>query len=139
MLSIPFNATSAVVNTSINNGFTWGNAWNLTFCGIAIVFLMIVLLCVIIKIFGISMDKLLGIPTPKKEVKKPVINIPPAVSNNIQQNDDDEIIAVISAAVASMYEGSGKKAVIKSIKRSNTKTVRNNWATAGLLENTRAF
>lgn len=138
MLSIPFNATSAVVNTSINNGFTWGNAWNLTFCGIAIVFLMIVLLCVIIKIFGISMDKLLGIPTQKKEVKKPVINAPPAVSNKIQQNDD-EIIAVISAAVASMYEGSGKKAVIKSIKRSNTKTVRNNWATAGLLENTRAF
>ena len=143
MLAIPFNFTSAVVNTSINNGFTWGDTMNVTFCGISIVFLMIILLCLIIKLFGLTMDKITGSNVPKKVIKaekRESIVIPsPNIPTPKAQEDEDEIIAVISTAVAALYEGTGTKAVVKSIKRSDNKAVRNNWATAGLLDKTRAF
>ena len=49
---------------------------------------------------------------------------------------NEEVIAVISAAVATMY-GSPEKARIKSIKKSSGG--RSAWANAGLLDNTRPF
>lgn len=47
----------------------------------------------------------------------------------------DEIVAVISAAVYSMY-GSGEKVRIKSIKKARARSA---WANAGVLDNTRPF
>lgn len=47
----------------------------------------------------------------------------------------DEIVAVISAAVYSMY-GSTEKVKIKSIKKSRSRSA---WANAGVLNNTRPF
>lgn len=47
----------------------------------------------------------------------------------------DEVVAVISAAVYSMY-GSSEKVKIKSIKRSSSRSA---WANAGVLNNTRPF
>lgn len=47
----------------------------------------------------------------------------------------EEIVAVISAAVYSMY-GSTKKVKIKSIKKSNARSA---WGNAGILNNTRPF
>ena len=54
------------------------------------------------------------------------------------ENDEipEEVIAVISAAVATMYGGS-EKVKIKSVKRSRAK--RSAWANAGVIENTRPF
>ena len=49
----------------------------------------------------------------------------------------DEVVAVISAAVATMY-GSSEKARIKSIKKSSDGG-RSAWAKAGVLDNTRPF
>lgn len=47
----------------------------------------------------------------------------------------DEVIAVISAAVYSMY-GSKEKVRIRSVKRSGKRSA---WANAGILDNTRPF
>lgn len=52
--------------------------------------------------------------------------------------DEDEIIAVIAAAVAAMYDGTGKSAVIRSV-RPSIKPNRSVWSAAGIYENTRAF
>lgn len=68
----------------------------------------------------------------KVEIKKPapVIKKPEATSGT-----PDEVIAVISAAVYSMY-GSKQKVRIKSIKKSSSRSA---WANAGVLRNTRPF
>lgn len=132
--------SAKVVTADINNGYTWGEALNVVFCGLAIVFLMLILLVIIIKAFGWIMDNFINKKSdskpepaksaPQKTVAKQDIKTETA--------DDDEIIAVISAAVDSMYAGSGKKAIIKSVKRSGEKR-RSNWAQAGIFRNTRAF
>ena len=106
--------------------------------GISIVFGMLVLLVVIISIFGSIMSG-----TSKKEkkekIEKPVVKkqiaqpVKPAVVNNC---DDDEVIAVISAAVYSMYEGTGVKPVIKAIRPS---VGRNAWSMAGIRQNMKSF
>lgn len=56
-------------------------------------------------------------------------------SENIETGVSDEIVAVISAAVYTMY-GSKQKVKIKSIKRHRTQSA---WARAGLLENNQPF
>lgn len=49
-----------------------------------------------------------------------------------------EVIAAISAAVAMMYDGSGKHAVIRSVKPAN-KAARPIWGQVGVQNNTKAF
>lgn len=110
---------------------------NVTFTGIAIVFLMLVVLVLIFSSFSLfsKVKKLENNDEPKKA--KPINNQPVAPAVVSAQEDDDEIIAVISAAVYAMYEGSNIKPVIKSVKAA--KGTRNIWALTGLIENTRAF
>jgi hypothetical protein len=69
-----------------------------------------------------------------EKVTKPPVDKKPAVK---PQKDglSDEIVAVISAAVYSMY-GSTEKVKIKSIKRSGASSA---WKNAGVLNNTRPF
>ncbi len=116
-----------------------------TITGLVIVFAMLLLLVFMICIFGwISkavkkeVSKELGTPAPKKEKKvkkQPAAKAAPvAVSATA---DDDEIIAVISAAVAMMYEGTGKTAVVRSIRPAVSG--RSAWANAGIRDNVRAF
>ena len=109
---------------------------NVTLSGIVIVFIALILLVLVISVFSLffTQKKVAKCEAPKqvaKPVKKPV-----AVANTAE--DEDEIIAVIAAAVEAMYSGSGKKAVIRSI-RPATAGGRPAWATAGLMENTKAF
>lgn len=68
-----------------------------------------------------------------KEEKPAVNTVAPVkpVTNGVS----DEVVAVISAAVYSMY-GSTEKVKIKSIKKS---TGRSAWANAGVINNTRPF
>lgn len=116
-----------------------------TITGVVIVFAMLLLLVFMICVFGwVSKaakkagSKELETPAPKKEKKvnkKPAPkSAPVAVSATA---DDDEIIAVISAAVAMMYEGTGKTAVVRSIRPSVSG--RSAWANAGIRDNVRAF
>lgn len=71
-------------------------------------------------------------PKVKAEVKKPAVKAEkPASPDGIP----DEVIAVISAAVYTMY-GSKEKVRIKSIKKTSSRSA---WANAGVLRNTRPF
>lgn len=115
----------------------WDLGINVTVTGLVIVFSMLILLVFVLFIFG----KIFGIkkpvankPVPQPVVKQQSVPVVPAVSNS----DDNEIIAVIAAAVATMYEGSDVKPVIRKIQKSS-KNVRPAWTQAGIFENTRAF
>ena len=125
---------SSIMLLAKDNTFDIGA--NVTLSGIAIVFIALILLVLVISVFSLffKQKKIAKIEAPKqvaKPAKKPV-----AVINTAE--DEDEIIAVIAAAVDAIYSGSGKKAVIRSI-RPATVGSRPAWATAGLMENTKAF
>lgn len=114
-------------------------AANVTVSGLVIVFAMLILLVVIIALFGKLMSAKAG--ADKKQIAEKA-SAPAQVvqkqSVSVPSQDDDELIAVIAAAVDSMYEGSGKKAVIKSVTPCSDNT-RSAWAAAGLNNNVRAF
>lgn len=112
--------------------------------GFVIVFAMLILLIFIIKIYStiVSKAQQTGTKKSKKNAESKqdiqpkasasVVSAASAVDNGVSQ----EVVAIISAAVATMY-GSPEKARIKSIKKSNGG--RSSWANAGLLDNTRPF
>ena len=134
---------TAVVDGAIGKGFKWSAASNVALCGISIVFLMLVLLVICIAVFGKIMDKANGTTKPKAaKPPKPEKKVKPApkVNNtNFSSESDDDVVAAIAAAVAYLYSGSDVTPVIRSIKRSDSKTQRSAWANAGIIQNTRAF
>lgn len=114
--------------------------------GVVVVFSVLIVLILVVKIYStivytaaqgskkkneqaskIAKEKL----ADETEKTEPVVEI-------IQSDDDsvpDEVIAVIAAAVSSMYGPKAPK--IKKVKRSSVS--RSVWGNAGLLENTRPF
>lgn len=136
----------AIADGSIGKGYDWGQASNVALCGVAIVFLMLILLVVAIIIFGKIMDSANGTskpkaPKPQKKVaQKPVaVPAPVAATSNIPSETEDDVIAAIAAAVGYLYSGSDVKPVIRAIRPSNNKAQRSAWANAGVIQNTRAF
>ena len=117
---------------------------NVTMTGVALVFSMLVLLVLILILFGKVFVALQNAAEKKAEKAR-------AATLSQMQDDDksdtliinekdgisEEVIAVISAAVATLYMGSSKKPVIKAIKKSNGR--RSAWGNAGVANNTRAF
>lgn len=111
--------------------------------GFVVVFAMLILLILIIKVYSTILQKAQGAGKKSKDKSEktvadapaPVVSAPvaPAVTDGVS----DEVVAVISAAVATMYGSSGK-AKIKSIKKSSDGG-RSAWAKAGVLDNTRPF
>ncbi|MBQ9846782.1 MAG: OadG family protein [Clostridia bacterium] len=112
-----------------------------TFSGVAIVFGMLLILVIMIAVFGlfakVGNGKSGKKAKPEKAPKVKKVAPTKSVVNTSSNVDDDEVIAVISAAVAMMYEGTGKKAVIRSIRPSTVG--RSAWANAGIRDNVRAF
>ncbi len=115
--------------------------------GFVVVFSVLLLLIIVIKVYSSIVEKALSTGQKKKSKKteeppKPMpavvnVNVPAAAeSSDADEEIPGEIIAVISAAVASMYGGE-KKVKIKSVKKSGS--ARSAWANAGVLENTRPF
>ncbi len=111
--------------------------------GFVVVFAVLVLLIFIIKIYGGIVTKAQQSGNKKKKVvekqKAAPVSVTPvkvAPAPVAQDGVSEEVVAVISAAVATMY-GSPEKARIKSIKKSSGG--RSAWANAGLLDNTRPF
>lgn len=103
---------------------------NVTVAGLTIVFGMLILLVIIISLFG----KIMSSNSSKSKndtADKPLKTVAP-------QSEDDEIIAVISAAVAMLYEGSGKTPIVRNIKPV-ARAARPIWATVGIIDNTRTF
>ncbi|MDD6848444.1 MAG: OadG family protein [Oscillospiraceae bacterium] len=70
----------------------------------------------------------------QQEVKVQTVE-PVATPKPVSNGVTDEVVAVISAAVYSMY-GSTDKVKIKSIKKASGRSA---WANAGVLNNTRPF
>ena len=117
---------------------------NVTVTGVALVFSMLVSLVLILILFGKVFVALQNAAEKKAEKAR-------AVTLSQMQDDDksdtliineedgisEEVIAVISAAVATLYMGSSKKPVIKAIKKSNGR--RSAWGNAGVANNTRSF
>ena len=106
--------------------------------GFVVVFAMLILLIFIIKIYGAIIQKAQNAGKKSKEKKAEAVAETPAPVAPAQTDGvSDEVVAVISAAVATMY-GSSEKARIKSIKKSSDGG-RSAWAKAGVLDNTRPF
>ena len=115
--------------------------------GFVVVFAMLILLIFIIKIYSAIVQKAQSAGSNSKKGKKnkdekpaekPAPAPAPVVTASAATDGiSDEVVAVISAAVATMY-GSSEKARIKSIKKSSDGG-RSAWAKAGVLDNTRPF
>jgi len=115
--------------------------------GFVVVFAMLILLIFIIKIYSAIVQKAQSAGSNSKKGKKnkdekpaekPAAAPAPVVTASAATDGiTDEVVAVISAAVATMY-GSSEKARIKSIKKSSDGG-RSAWAKAGVLDNTRPF
>ena len=114
--------------------------------GFVVVFAMLILLILIIKIYSTIVQKAQSAGSNRKKEKKnteekpaekPVAHAPAVAAKNVTEGISDEVVAVISAAVATLY-GSSEKAKIKSIKKSSDGG-RSAWAKAGVLDNTRPF
>ena len=119
--------------------------------GFTVVFAVLFLLIAVVKIYGTivynaqnkAKAKKVSQPsqTPKSNVQKSTV-IPTAsgaAAVPAQGAVSEEIIAVIAAAVDSIYSGSGIKTTIKSIKRSDAQNPRSGWGMAGRIDNTRPF
>lgn len=124
-----------------------------TITGLVLVFAMLLFLVFVLYIFGwvssfIKKSSEKKANKAKEELLKHFSDSDDNVANEEVLNDsalskptsdgiNEEIIAAISAAVSVMYAGSGKKPVIKAVKKSGTR--RSAWASAGVANNTRNF
>lgn len=120
-------------------------AGNVTFSGLLIVFAMLILLVLLIAGFGTIMVKLTGKPKTAKSEKVVKAEKPkkaPAAEKAskpvlVADDNSDDVIAAISAAVMMMYEGTGVKPVIRSVRP--VASQRSAWKIAGIANNTRSF
>lgn len=109
--------------------------------GLVVVFIALILLVLFVSLSGL-LFKRISFKNNRQNVKKqPVKAEKSQLSALVVEDTDgitDEVVAVITAAVAAMTASTGGSGfVIKSIKQS--KPLRNAWATAGLVDNTRPF
>ncbi len=112
--------------------------------GFVVVFSVLLLLIIIIYIYGKIVTSAEGAAKRKKvknQTQRTEVSAPVKATSFVKSaapgEIPGEIVAVIAAAVDSMYTSSGSKVKIKSIsKASNT---RSPWANAGILDNTRPF
>ncbi|MGN0559044.1 MAG: OadG family protein [Acutalibacteraceae bacterium] len=119
--------------------------------GFIVVFAVLLLLIAVVKIYGTIVynaqnkakeKKDSQAPKPSKSSVQKSTVIPTAsgaAAVSAQGAVSEEIIAVIAAAVDSIYSGSGIKTTIKSIKRSDAQSPRSGWGMAGRMDNTRPF
>lgn len=111
--------------------------------GFAVVFAVLLLLIGIIKLYGTIIYNIQNKQHAKKtsrnadlpKVVREETSAPAAVVEAEPEVDDNELIAVISAAVYSMYSPSSVR--IKSVRRAAPRS--NAWRTAGLSDNVRPF
>lgn len=110
--------------------------------GFAVVFAVLLALIGIIKAYGTAVYKVQNRHQMKKITRnadlpkverEPEDDLP--VAQESEEEDNDELIAVISAAVYSMY--SPKNIRIKSIRKAPSRT--NAWRNAGISDNVRPF
>ena len=125
-----------------------------TITGIVLVFAMLLFLVFVLWLFGV-VAKAATKSAEKKAMKAKAMKAKADLSKQISEEapktdlnevvssssaDDGisgEVVAAIAAAISVMYSGTGKKPVIKSVKKSGSR--RSAWASAGIADNTRSF
>jgi len=115
-------------------------ALTLLIAGFVIVFVVLVLLIAIITLYGKILQFAQNTASKKKaandDENSKVKSVTREEIEEMTSNEiPDEIIAVIAAAVDSLYGSKPHK--IKNIKRS--RSIRSSWGNAGIAENTRPF
>lgn len=109
--------------------------------GFAVVFTVLLLLVGIIKLYGTAVYKIQTGKAEKKASRNADLpkvereEEPDAAEELTDEENDDEIIAVISAAVYSVYSPSSVR--IKSIRKATPRG--SAWRSAGLSDNVRPF
>lgn len=144
-----YNTAQLLASKLSGKDYTATDIASVVITGMSVVFIGLVLLVLFVSIYGGLFNKANQKKKEKQEAEKqaaeaekakktenkpvqPAVNAP-AATDCIEE----EIVAVIAAAVAAIGEKSGKKLVVKSIKRSVSQ--RDPWAAAGLVDNTRPF
>ena len=120
-----------------------------TITGIVLVFAMLLFLVFVLWLFGVvakaatksaekkamkakaDLSKQISEEAPKTDVNEVVS------SSSADDGVSGEVVAAIAAAISVMYSGTGKKPVIKSVKKSGSR--RSAWASAGIADNIRRF
>lgn len=109
--------------------------------GFVVVFTVLLLLIGVIKLYGTIVYKAQTKKAENRPAEKPpvsapsIVTLPAFAAEEDEAVDDSELIAVISAAVYSVYEKGSVK--IKSVRRSQDKPKA--WRNAGLSDNVRPF
>ena len=120
-----------------------------TITGIVLVFAMLLFLVFVLWLFGVVAKA--ATKSAEKKAMKAKVDLSKQISEEAPKTDvnevvssssaDDgisgEVVAAIAAAISVMYSGTGKKPVIKSVKKSGSR--RSAWASAGIADNTRSF
>lgn len=114
--------------------------------GVLIVFMVLVILTLIVWLFGKLMSNTTGKSSGSVKAEVPQVKAAapqaPAKAAPVQAAQDEipeEVIAVISAAIASTLGGS-ENFVIKSVRRAKeTSAARSAWSMAGMQHNTAPF
>lgn len=99
------------------------NGLGVTFVGLVVVFAGLLILVVLIKAMQAVFDKMEK-PAPKLAAPAaPVAPAPvaaPAPVEEVALSDDSEIVAAIMAALSCVYAGTGKRPVVRSVRRSSS-------------------
>ena len=120
-----------------------------TITGIVLVFAMLLFLVFVLWLFGVVAKA--ATKSAEKKAMKAKADLSKQISEEAPKTDlnevvssssaDDgisgEVVAAIAAAISVMYSGTGRKPVIKSVKKSGSR--RSAWASAGIADNTRSF
>jgi len=117
-----------LITDAMTLGEKFINSIGLTILGMAIVFVVLIILSYaldLLRIIGTDKKK----PTSSEEVEQPTNS---ASAAEVPQEDDGEIIAVITAAIASLSGSSIENFIVKSIKPVPQKN--NIWSITGRTE-----
>lgn len=100
------------------------NGLGVTLVGLLVVFTGLLVLVVLIKIMQTVFDKLkkpAPAPAPAAPVAPVAAPAPAAApAEEIAVSDDSEIVAAIMAALSCVYDGTGKRPVVRSVRRSSS-------------------
>lgn len=90
--------------------------------GLVVVFFGLILLIAIIKLMTVILNRKEPAPKPAEPVVAAPAPAPVEVAPAEPAQDDAEIVAAIMAAINCMYEGTGKRPVVRAVRRSSA-----NW------------
>ncbi|MGN1070408.1 MAG: OadG family transporter subunit [Candidatus Fimadaptatus sp.] len=98
------------------------NGLGVTLVGLLVVFTGLLVLVVLIKVMQTVFDRM-NRPAPAPAPAAPVAPVAaPAAepAEEIAVSDDSEIVAAIMAALSCVYDGTGKRPVVRSVRRSSS-------------------